>query len=152
MFVIGFQPGEIIVNEAEPGQSLFVLAAGAVRVYTRDAGGRSLPVGRLSEGDFFGEIATLSGRPRSATVVAVEACDLLELDRDTLNAIAERRPRVREILETAYLERAKRLSAERERASREASRLNTAPACPRPTSATRNWNPSRSAAEAPERP
>jgi CRP-like cAMP-binding protein len=97
--LLGFGPGDVIVSEGEPGQSVFLLASGAVKVFVRDAEGASVLVSRLGEGAFFGEISALSGRPRSATVTAAAPCDLLELDRPTLDRIAAAHPRVRTVLE-----------------------------------------------------
>jgi CRP-like cAMP-binding protein len=110
--LVSRQAGDIIVSEGEPGEGLFVLAAGAVKVMVRDRTGGSVSVCRLEEGAFFGEIATLSGAPRSATVVAAGACETLELDRQALDEVAVRHPRVRELLERAYLERTGDLVAE----------------------------------------
>jgi CRP-like cAMP-binding protein len=111
--LLSYQAGDIIVSEGEPGESVYVLASGSAKVLVREPGGRSVTACRLEEGAFFGEIAALSGRPRSATVVACTPCDLLELDRKTLDAITTRHPRVREVLETYYIERASDPTAER---------------------------------------
>ena len=97
--LLTFAPGDVIVTEGEPGQSVFLLASGAVKVFVRSADGHDLAIGRLDEGSFFGEMSTLSGHPRSATVTAATPCDLLELDRATLDRIAAPHPRVREVLE-----------------------------------------------------
>ena len=51
-----------------------------------------MALGVLGEGSFFGEISTLSGRPRSATITAAAACELLELDRVALDAISASSP------------------------------------------------------------
>jgi CRP-like cAMP-binding protein len=108
-------PGDIIVSEGEPGESVYVVATGTVKVLVRDPLGRSVAVCHLGEGSFFGEIAALSGRPRSATVIAAESCELLELDRSALDVISAQHPRVREVLERAYLERASDPAAEHAR-------------------------------------
>jgi CRP-like cAMP-binding protein len=101
-----FEPGDILVTEGEPGHSLFTLTTGHVKVFVRNPDRRNFEVATLAEGDFFGEISSLSGRPRSATVVAGSACELLELDRPTLDSIARTHARVRDVLETSYIERA----------------------------------------------
>ena len=82
------------------GQSVFILATGEVKVFVRGPDRRSVMVGALGEGSFFGEISTLSGRPRSATITAAAACEILELDRAALDAISATHPRVRAVLET----------------------------------------------------
>jgi cAMP-dependent protein kinase regulator len=52
----------------------------------------------MDEGQFFGEISILTGGERTATVTARTRCELLELDKATLDDIAQRRPRVREVM------------------------------------------------------
>ena len=89
-----FDAGDVIVTERQPGQSLFILTSGRVKVFVRNPAGRNYLVAQLREGDFFGEIASLSGRPRTATVVAAAATDVLELDKPTLDGIARTHPRV----------------------------------------------------------
>jgi CRP-like cAMP-binding protein len=100
------EPGDVVVTEGEIGHGLFTITSGHVKVFIANPDGRNFEVNTLSEGDFFGEISSLSGRPRSATVVAATACELLELDRPTLDGIARTHARVRDVLESAYIERA----------------------------------------------
>jgi hypothetical protein len=97
-----FEPGQIIVSEGEAGASLFVLTSGAVRAYVRNDAQQQVQARRLEEGDFFGEISVLSGAPRSATVTAASRCELLELDKPTLDRIAEGHPHVRQVLQEFY--------------------------------------------------
>ncbi|HEV7498490.1 MAG TPA: cyclic nucleotide-binding domain-containing protein, partial [Vicinamibacteria bacterium] len=101
-----YEAGDVVVTEGEPGQSLFTLTTGRVKVFVANPDRRNFEVAALEEGDFFGEISSLSGRPRSATVVAASACELLELDRPTLDSIARTHERVRDVLEAAYIQRA----------------------------------------------
>ena len=61
-----FQPGQAIVERGDPGDAMYILLGGAAEV---DVGGR---FHRLERGDFFGEMAVLAGKPREATVKAVE--------------------------------------------------------------------------------
>ena len=106
-----FEAGDIVVTEGEVGQSLFTLATGRVKVFVANPDRRNFEVASLDEGDFFGEISSLSGRPRTATVVAANVCELLELDRPTLDSIARTHSRVRDVLESSYIERASSLEA-----------------------------------------
>ena len=94
------RPGDVIVTEGEPGQSVFILASGdGEGLRPRRPRGTTSPVSTLGEGSFFGEMSTLSGQPRSATVTAASPCDLLELDRAALDRIAVAHPHVRAVLE-----------------------------------------------------
>ncbi len=98
--------GGIVVSEGDPGDSIFIIANGSVRILVVGGHGRALEIRRLDAGDFFGEVAALSGRPRSATVVATADCGLLEIDRWALEMLVEARPGARPILEGARDHRA----------------------------------------------
>jgi hypothetical protein len=95
-----FEPGDIIVGDEEPGDSLFVISSGRVKAFVKGAEGRYREAREMGEGDFFGEIALLQGKPRTATVTAAESCELLELERVMVTSLAATRPRVREVLES----------------------------------------------------
>ena len=80
--LLSFERGEVILREGDPGSSLYTLTSGRVRAFRKDTrGGKQLPLGDLKEGAFFGELSVLTGAPRTATVVALTRCELLELDR-----------------------------------------------------------------------
>jgi flavin reductase (DIM6/NTAB) family NADH-FMN oxidoreductase RutF len=83
-----FPAGETIVRKGEPGDVLYVILEGRVRV-ERD--GRMLE--SLGEGEFFGEVAVFDGRPRSADVVAETHVRSLTLSRDVVREALEREPR-----------------------------------------------------------
>ncbi len=105
--LLAFEPGDIVLTEGDAGDSLFVITEGTVKAFVRDAaGGRQMLMRRLKEGDFFGEISILSGKPRSATVTAATHCEMLELDRPTLDQITGSYPHVRQVLEEFYVSRA----------------------------------------------
>lgn len=104
--LLSFAPGDIIVAEGGPGDSLFILASGSVKAFVRNPKGSYVKVNELGEGAFFGEIAVLTGKPRTATITAAAPCELLELDRATLDSITATHPRVREILKQFHEQRA----------------------------------------------
>jgi CRP-like cAMP-binding protein len=93
--------GGIVVSEGDPGASAFLIASGSVRILVVGGHGRPLEIRRLHAGDFFGELAALSGRPRTATVVADEDCELLEVERWALEKLVDARPQARAILDGA---------------------------------------------------
>jgi hypothetical protein len=104
--LLGVGSGEILVSEGEPGDSLFVLTTGRCRAYVRNPQGKNVEVRQLHEGDFFGEISVLSGKPRTATITTTMPCELLELDRASLAEIIKSHPNVRKVLEEFFAQRA----------------------------------------------
>ena len=74
-----FQPGQIIVEEGMPGETLYVVLEGQARV-TR----KKRKVGEVLPGDFFGELSAIDGGVRTASVVAETPMRLLRLFRHTL--------------------------------------------------------------------
>ena len=106
LVLLSFEPGDIVLTEGDPGDSLFVLTTGSVKAFVHLPGGGQKLVRRMGEGDFFGEISILSGKPRTATVTATTHCELLELDRETLDGICKDHPNVRQVLEDFYVARA----------------------------------------------
>ena len=76
------EAGSVIVSHEEPGDALFVIASGKVKVVLYGETGREIILSILRDGDFFGEMSLLDRQPRSANVVAVEESQLLGLDRD----------------------------------------------------------------------
>jgi hypothetical protein len=103
--LLSFDAGDIIITEGDPGDSLFVLASGTAKAFVRREGKQAL-ARRMEEGTFFGEISILSGKPRTATVTAATHCELLELDRGTLDEITKTHPHVQAVLEEFYIQRA----------------------------------------------
>jgi len=96
--LLTFERGKVILREGEPGNSLYMLTSGAVKAFIK-RDGKQVPVAELEEGAFFGEVSILTGKPRTATVVATEHCELLELDRPTLDAITQSHPHVWQVLQ-----------------------------------------------------
>lgn len=79
-----FAAGETIVKEGDAGASMFVLIAGEASVRLAETEGE---VARLREGAVFGEMSLLTGDARSATVVAEQDCQLLEIGADAFRRV-----------------------------------------------------------------
>lgn len=101
-----FDAGDILMAEGAPGDSLYVLTTGTVKCWVKDRKGHYMKVQELPEGAFFGEISVLTGMPRTATLTAASYCETLELDKETLDSITARHPRVREVLKKFHEQRA----------------------------------------------
>lgn len=111
--LLSYQPGDVIITQGEHGSSLFVLTEGSVKAWVRNPEGKHVQVREMQEGEFFGEISLLSGLPRTATVTAASRCELLELDRGTLDDIKKRHPRVLAVLHQFSEQRLHNPDAER---------------------------------------
>jgi len=84
-----FQPGEHLVDEGLLGETLFVVMQGQAKVTRR---GRR--VGSVVPGDFFGELSTIDGGPRTATIVAETPMRVLRLFRATLRKLLDDEPQL----------------------------------------------------------
>jgi len=76
-----FRRNEVIFHQGDPGDSLHVVATGAVKIVLPSSEGDEAIIATLQPGDFFGELALLDGAPHSATATAVEPVETLSLAR-----------------------------------------------------------------------
>jgi Cyclic nucleotide-binding domain len=104
--LLTYEPKQIILREGDRGESLYMLTSGTVKAFRKNAQGKQVALAELSEGAFFGEGSILTGKPRTATVVAWEECELLELDRPTLDSITQTHPHVWDVLQEFAAKRA----------------------------------------------
>jgi CRP-like cAMP-binding protein len=95
-----FSAGEAIVTEGAPGDAMYAIAQGTVAVLRQ-----TRRVAQMQEGDFFGEMALVSGAPRLATVVAESDVVVLEFPRAGIDALLARYPGIKAGLERFYRER-----------------------------------------------
>ena len=86
---IDLREGTVMTREGRPGREFFVLVQGAARV-TRN--GRKLA--DLKDGDWFGEIALITDRPRTATVTATSAVDVLVITDRQFRSVVETMPSI----------------------------------------------------------
>ena len=85
--------GETVCRQGEPGDCLYVVATGLLGVHVHDADGRvSRRIDGLGPGDFFGEMALLTGEPRSATVRAETPSRVLRLERERFETLVRTQP------------------------------------------------------------
>lgn len=89
-----FAKGALIVSEGDPGDALFVVRSGEVKVVLVGDDGREVILKVLGVGDHFGELALIDGRPRSAHVVSTMASSLLVLRRADFRRQVEQNPQV----------------------------------------------------------
>ncbi|HEY7754107.1 MAG TPA: Crp/Fnr family transcriptional regulator [Steroidobacteraceae bacterium] len=89
-----YREGETVCSQGEPGDALFAVVTGRIRISTGAADGREIFLNIMEPGDTFGEIALLDGGTRTATAIAMTACELVSLRREHLFGLLEKEPRV----------------------------------------------------------
>jgi len=83
--------GRDIVRQGEPGRAFYLILHGETRVHVRGNAG-DITVGRLTAGDYFGAISCLYRLPRTTTVTAVQACELVEFSPQAVRQLMRRSP------------------------------------------------------------
>jgi len=82
--------GSIIMAAGDPTDSLYIVLSGRLKVMMSDADGKEVILTLIGPGEFFGEMGLIDDSPRSASVVAIEACELLAITRrDFKKCLAE---------------------------------------------------------------
>jgi len=89
-----YPKGSVILFEDDPGDSLFVVREGRVKVVLIGEDGREVILGVLGVGEYFGELSLIDDRPRSAHVIAMEGSNLLVLRREDFRKRVESSPSV----------------------------------------------------------
>jgi small-conductance mechanosensitive channel len=105
-----FAPGETIIREGDGGASMFVVHRGSVDVRV-DSNGTPRTIKRLGEGAFFGEMALFTGEPRTASVVAAEETEVLEIGHESMRDLFRTNPDLVEALSHTINERRAGLAA-----------------------------------------
>jgi len=82
-------PGEVVVRQGDPGDALFVVASGTLRIVKGDKTLRE--IGRAA---VFGEVALLDGAPRAATVEALTDAEVLRVPRSEFEALLDESPEI----------------------------------------------------------
>jgi CRP-like cAMP-binding protein len=108
------EPGDTVFDEGDPGDNLYVIQSGEIEL-AREGVEASRVVARLGPGDFFGELGVVLGKPCSSRAVAVRRTRLLELDRETLEAMCLEQPaiaiRLLRVVVSRLIEAERRLAA-----------------------------------------
>lgn len=85
---------QAICHKGSRGDEMFAIVRGRMKVGVSSEAGKEAIFDILGEGDFFGEIALLDGLGRSATVTAVEPCEILAITRDSFVLFLEQQPKI----------------------------------------------------------
>ena len=97
-----YAPGDQIIRQGDPGDRFYLIRQGKVSVRK---GNPEIQIAELAEGDFFGEMALLSGQPRNASVWAKESCLLYSLHKDRFHAALAETVSMEAEVREAYFDR-----------------------------------------------
>jgi CRP-like cAMP-binding protein len=105
-----FRRGEVIFHLGDPGDALFIVMSGAIKIMLPSDTGDEAILATLRNGDVFGELALLDGAPRSATAVALESTETLILPRAQFRDLLATEPAIRDALLAALAGELRRLT------------------------------------------
>jgi small-conductance mechanosensitive channel/CRP-like cAMP-binding protein len=100
-----YAPSELILRRGDPGDSMFIIDRGRVEVQLHATDGKLQHVAVLEPGNFFGEMALLTGEPRTADVSALEETEILEIRKPALKQLLEENAQLAEALSRKLAER-----------------------------------------------
>jgi CRP/FNR family cyclic AMP-dependent transcriptional regulator len=89
-----YRRNEVIFHQDDVGDSLHIVAVGAVKIVLPSQDGEEAIIASLKPGDFFGELALLDGSPRSTTATALEPTETFALTRDQFQRLLAEDPRL----------------------------------------------------------
>jgi CRP/FNR family cyclic AMP-dependent transcriptional regulator len=91
--------GEILFKEGAPGDEMYLIRSGKIRI-VKDLEGTKKTLAVIGEGEFFGEMALLDKRPRSAAAIAETDAKLIIVDRNAFLSSVNKNPFIKYIIET----------------------------------------------------
>lgn len=100
-----FAPDELIVEQGDSGDSLFIILEGAVAVWVSLEDGNEIEVARMGAGNFFGEMALLTGEKRTASIVALAETTVYEITKHDIAPLLEREPEISKRISAILTER-----------------------------------------------
>jgi CRP/FNR family transcriptional regulator, cyclic AMP receptor protein len=89
-----YSNGAIIFSQGDPGDALYGVVSGKIRISTGSPSGREMFLNIMEPGDTFGEIALLDGRHRTATASAIAQSELIIITRDHFLQLLKREPQL----------------------------------------------------------
>ena len=95
-----FAAGDTVIREGEPGDSVFIVESGRVRIASNDT-----HVATLGDGDVLGEMALVTGEPRSATAVAETECRVWYIMKDDFDELLAASPHLKQAVSELAMER-----------------------------------------------
>ena len=107
-----FRRGEVVFHLGDPGDALFLISSGAVKITLPSETGDEAILATLQPGEVFGELSLLDGAPRSATAVALEPTETIVLQRDRFRHLMATEPTIRDAVMANMAAEVRRLTTQ----------------------------------------
>jgi CRP/FNR family transcriptional regulator, cyclic AMP receptor protein len=112
-----FRKNEVIFFKGDPGNGLYIIHRGRVKICVFDCQGNELIFTFLTKGDLLGDMAIIDGKPRSASAIAIEETDTIFLDRQEFERFLSSSPQACLGIINMLCQRLRRLSVQLEEIS-----------------------------------
>ena len=89
-----FRSGEVIFHRDDPGQMLYIIKEGKVKICLISPDGQEISLVVFGKGEYFGEFALLDGLPRSANAIALEKVECYTLLRSDFHSVIKKNPKI----------------------------------------------------------
>ena len=107
---LSLDKGEVLFHKGDPGSEFFIILSGRLKASSSSENASDVLFSLMDSGEVCGELSLLSGAPRSATVVAIERCELVALGRREFLQFVRQQPDVADKLLATLAQRLQRIS------------------------------------------
>ncbi len=123
-----YLPGETIVQQGDRGKSLFIVEEGVVGIWVKFDDNPETPMGvevaRMGAGNFFGEMALLTGEARTASIISITETNLYEITKNDIAPFLEREPEITRLLSNILTER--KMATESQKSQSQSQKIDKA--------------------------
>ena len=106
-YVVTYKPGQVLVKQGDVGSAMYLVMQGKIAVETERGAGTSITLAELGRGACIGEVALLTGGPRTATVKALDEVKVVAFEKHRVQRVIDTYPKVRALLEAMIEGRAR---------------------------------------------
>ena len=82
----------VLVSEGDESSHLYIIRKGTVSAYLNNEDGRQVNLNYMHEGEYFGELSLLDGKPRSASVISITDCEIILVSRASVHELLHKHP------------------------------------------------------------
>jgi CRP/FNR family transcriptional regulator, cyclic AMP receptor protein len=100
----------ILVSEGDESTHLYIVRKGTASAYLNNDDGRQVNLNYMQEGDYFGELSLLDGKPRSASVIAITDCEIILISKTNFHELLHKDPEFALLLLTELTRRVRELT------------------------------------------